>query len=209
MLKTVLYSLFLAAIAPPMAASGAEIPEELPEITVRLYNYAGAADNILSGAQQQATRILLESGVRLRWLPCTVDEQGVAEDPRCYQAQGPAAISLLVCPSQMTPKEGLPPGIFGFSLMPEQGPAMSARVYFHRLEELANGPRLRKGPLLGSMMAHEIGHLLLGINSHSGQGIMSIPWDLRELHKADLGQLGFTAKEAAAMRSETLRRLGR
>jgi len=209
MLKTVLYALLLAAITPPLAARSAENPEELPEIIVRLYNYAGAAESILSGARQQATRILLEAGVRLRWLTCTVNEQGVAEDSRCYQAQGPAAISLLVCPRQMTPKAGLPPGIFGFSLMPEQGPAMSARVYFHRLEELADGPQLRKGPLLGSMMAHEIGHLLLGVNSHTREGIMSIPWDPGTLRKADLGQLGFTGKEAAAMRAEAFRRLAR
>jgi hypothetical protein len=108
----------------------------------------------------------------------------------------------------MVPRGGLAAGIFGFSLMPEQGVAVSARVYFHRLEELAIGPKLGKGPLLGSMMAHEIGHLVLGVNSHSRRGLMSIPWDSNKLRQADIGQLGFTRKEAAAIRAECLRRLG-
>jgi hypothetical protein len=37
---------------------------------------------------------------------------------------------------------------------------------------------------------------------------MSIPWDSEKLRKADLGQLAFTRKQAAAMRAEARRRLG-
>jgi hypothetical protein len=94
--------------------------------------------------------------------------------------------------------------------MPQLGePARYARLYFHRLTELADGRQVRRGVLLGAMMAHEIGHLLLGVNSHSREGIMSIPWDPRMLHQVDLGQLGFTAAQASALRAEALQRLGR
>ena len=208
MLKTTLFGLLLAAITAPLAARGAELPQEPAQITVLLYNYAGAPDHTLSLAQQQASRLLLETGVRLVWLSCTLNEQGVAQDPRCNRAQGPAAVSMLICPREMAPKQGLPRGIFGFSLISENGISKSARIYLHRLEGLANGPNLRKGPLLGSMVAHEIGHLLLGVNSHARRGIMSIPWDSKKLRQADVGQLRFTNKEAAAMRAEALRRLG-
>jgi hypothetical protein len=58
------------------------------------------------------------------------------------------------------------------------------------------------------MMAHGIGRLLLGAYSHSQEGLMSIPWDLRRLQRADRGQLVFTSKGVATIRAEALLRLG-
>jgi hypothetical protein len=109
----------------------------------------------------------------------------------------------------MLPKDGLPRGIFGFALMPQPGePARYARLYFHRLAELADGRKVRRGVLLGAMMAHEIGHLLLGVNSHSREGIMSIPWDAHKLQQVNLGRLGFTPGQAATLKAEALHRAG-
>jgi hypothetical protein len=72
--------------------------------------------------------------------------------------------------------------------------------------ELADGRKVRLGVLLGAMMAHELGHLLLGVNSHSREGIMSIPWDARKLQHVDLGRLGFTGEQASKIQAEALRR---
>ncbi len=57
-------------------------------------------------------------------------------------------------------------------------------------------------------MAHEIGHLLLGVTSHSREGIMSIPWDAKKLQQVDLGRLGFTKEQASKLNAEALRRAG-
>jgi hypothetical protein len=54
--------------------------------------------------------------------------------------------------------------------------------------------------LLGSAMAHEIGHLLKGSNSHSPQGLMSAHWYANELRAAAMGSLDFTADDAVLMR---------
>jgi len=207
MFKVARYVLLFAAITSSLVAQPAG--SELPEITVRLYNYAGAPQDTISSAQRQATQTLLRAGVRLLWLQCTLNEQGSAEDRRCHQVRGPAAIWLRICPAEMMPKGGLPPGVFGFSLMPEQGPAMTAWVYYHRLEELADRIEFRKDLLLGSMMAHELGHLLLGVNSHSTKGIMSLPWERETLQCALQGKLRFTSEQAVKIQFEARRRLGR
>ena len=73
---------------------------------------------------------------------------------------------------------------------------------------MADGRKVRRGVLLGAMMAHEIGHLLLGVNSHSGEGIMSIPWDVHKLQQINLGDLGFTPEQAATLKAEALHRAG-
>ena len=204
-LKSILFALLFGAVSSPL--HGAQSNQELPEITVRLYNYARATDETLIRAQQTTTQILLEAGVRLFWLQCTLNEHGSAQDPRCHQVRGPAAIWLRVCPREMTPKGIMRPGTLGFSLMPEQGTAMTAWVYFDRIEKLADRAKLKKGALLGTVMAHEIGHLFLGIHSHAPEGIMSIPWDAKTLHKAGLGQPAFTATQADELRKEAVRRL--
>jgi hypothetical protein len=59
--------------------------------------------------------------------------------------------------------------------------------------------------VLGLVVAHEIGHLLLQMGGHSPVGIMHFPWSPKELGLANHNFLVFTAKEASAMR-ERMRR---
>ena len=56
-------------------------------------------------------------------------------------------------------------------------------------------------------MAHELGHLLLGPNSHSRDGIMCHPWNLADLERAFLTQMRFTGGQAERMRHEVRARL--
>ena len=206
MFKSILCGLLLSAFAPQIAVADAGNDKGVPEIIVRIYNYAGVGEDFLPRAQQEAAGIFLEVGIRLSWLSCTPTHEGIVEEPLCHQG-APNVVSLMICPEAMLPKGGLPRGIFGFALMPQPGkPATYARLYFHRLTEVADGRKVRLGVLLGAMMAHEIGHLLLGVNSHSREGIMSIPWDPNKLQQIDLARLGFTPDQAATLKAEALRR---
>jgi hypothetical protein len=52
------------------------------------------------------------------------------------------------------------------------------------VEELARGQQLvSKGQILGHAVAHEIGHLLMGTNSHSSRGLMRGNWKVDALHE--------------------------
>ncbi len=63
-----------------------------------------------------------------------------------------------------------------------------------------------RGMLLGHVMAHEIGHLLLHHASHSAAGIMRAQWDEEDMwHMAQEG-LSFDRQEAAEIRMEVARR---
>jgi hypothetical protein len=59
------------------------------------------------------------------------------------------------------------------------------------------------------VIAHEIGHLLLGTNSHSGKGLMSASWDLGDMRAIARGRLNFGSDESAKMRAEVARRNAR
>jgi hypothetical protein len=96
----------------------------------------------------------------------------------------------------------------GFAALPtEKGQiASQASVFFEAAEKLAAGHPTSKAQMLGYILAHEIGHLLLGEGSHSGKGIMRTPWRKREMEAAAKGTLGFTAKQAQRMKADLLAR---
>jgi hypothetical protein len=72
---------------------------------------------------------------------------------------------------------------------------------------LAESGGASRALLLGHVMAHEIGHLLLGVNSHANTGLMHVPWDRDQREKAYLGTLLFTNKEAEQIRHQAAARL--
>jgi hypothetical protein len=57
--------------------------------------------------------------------------------------------------------------------------ARIAHLYWNRIEEQARRLSLSIPRILAHTLAHELGHLLLGSNSHSPTGIMTARWDAR------------------------------
>jgi hypothetical protein len=82
-----------------------------------------------------------------------------------------------------------------------------ASVFYHRVDELAESGGASRALLLGHIMAHEIGHLLLGVNSHSATGLMHVPWGRTQRERASLGTLLFTDKESEQIRRQVADRL--
>jgi hypothetical protein len=59
---------------------------------------------------------------------------------------------------------------------------------------------LASAQLLGPLMSHEIGHLLLGSND-SSEGIMHDQWGPEEIKRAVTDRLVFTPQQAAMIRA--------
>jgi hypothetical protein len=86
-----------------------------------------------------------------------------------------------------------------------------ASVFYKRVENLSwrlDENKQQTPVLLGDVIAHEIGHLLLGTNSHSPTGIMSARWDRDYLRLALMGLQLFSPEQSSAMRETVLRRTG-
>jgi hypothetical protein len=90
---------------------------------------------------------------------------------------------------------------FGQSFLDEAGQGCYADVYHGNFGLLgSSGASLSDAEILGHVIAHEVGHLLLGTNSHSAVGVMRARWDREELEQASRGSLRFTPAQAAMMR---------
>jgi len=63
--------------------------------------------------------------------------------------------------------------------------------------------------ILGCVIAHEVWHLVLGSNSHSGSGIMQGHWERGQIRKAMTGNLPFTPEQVKLIQPSTFARVGR
>ena len=82
-----------------------------------------------------------------------------------------------------------------------------ANVFYNRVEQRTEVERISLEQVLGHAMAHELGHLLLGSNSHSSTGIMSGKWRAEELKRAAKGDLLFTPQQARIIHDHALAKI--
>ena len=124
-------------------------------ITVRVYD--------LYGMPQSERQVALETAGSI-----------LAPDA-CLATLTPGEIVLRVHPDAHARHEVLGAAI----ISPTGGPNVMATVYGAAVYERSITKNVRLGTLAGRVAAHEIGHLLLGKNSHSPHGLMRAHWDVR------------------------------
>jgi len=90
--------------------------------------------------------------------------------------------------------------------MPHLGSGDHAGVFLSRVRQTAarNTGTIEVSDLLGYVMAHEIGHLLLHSTTHSSEGLMRAEYRPADLKKAGQRQLKFTPEQAEVIHHNTL-----
>ena len=117
-------------------------------------------------------------------------------------------LTVAVLPESMAAKLVPDPLKFGISpLASGGGLAKHAYVFFDRVTNFAKAELVPQPVLLGLFIAHEIGHLLLGGNSHSPAGIMRARWGPAEVKQAVMGVLSFNTHQVTKMRANVRRRM--
>jgi hypothetical protein len=164
-------------------------------LTVSIFNDAEVEPAALSQARDRATEIMSRSGIKLIWLDCsTRAETATASD--CSAVSFPSHLSVRIVPKFSPVKEQ----IFGQSFQNADGEGSYALAYYSGIKMFSDATAVSTGKLLGSVIAHEIGHLLLGTASHSHAGLMSAVWQSSEINQVLLGNLLFTGDQGKRMR---------
>jgi hypothetical protein len=192
--------LFCAATISSLAAA-----EQTAKITVIVYNYAAIHAQVLAQAEREASRAFERARVAIEWLDCPLSAKDAFFPPACRVQTGPLTLEVRLLPKAMTERWPKMAHELGFAIIPvDGGLATIANVFTHEVEQLANGFRratLDPGDLLGLVVAHELGHLLLGVDSHSPCGIMRANWYRGELRLIAHGIIALTPVQAERMRS--------
>lgn len=169
-------------------------------IVVRLHGLTAPDRDVLDRAQKRVTVILSHSGIEIRWRSCG---DGSPADATCNATPGAneAVIRFLAGPSTEAPDS------CGMALVPREGHGHFISLFVDCVHVAADRLSVAENVVLGGVLAHEIGHLLLGTNSHGSIGLMQaqprpIDWQ-RAAHDA----LGFTKDEARRLRESVRRRM--
>jgi len=171
---------------------------------VLLYNTAHVAPEVTIQAKDQASRILREAGILLQWADCSPDLHGQLADPRCAEffSKRSLIVHMAASAGQFPNKKSL-----AYSVVDRSGGNQTV-VFLDRVAKFTteSKPLFGLGQVLGHVMAHEMGHLLLSLVDHTPKGIMKACWGPKELQQIADGELLFTPLEAAKMQEKLRRR---
>ena len=165
------------------------------QVVVRTYDSVGVPPGEMDRARAGVGAILASTGIKPIWRPC--HQTGCIGPVKPHEV-----IVRIVASVPQSARDSL-----GFSVVDASQHAGSlATVYEDRVRALAAGVEVDSGVLLGRVMAHEIGHMLLGTTSHPRVGLMRALWITRELRRDLPSDWTFSGKEAAELRRRLIAR---
>jgi hypothetical protein len=164
-----------------------------PAITVLVFNFKQAPAETLVKAEKEAGRILERGGVPVTWRDCPTGNEPCRK--------GPGRVFVLAMMAGPVQNKFLDT-ISGYALLP----AHLATVYYDYLPRIPRGESNKNDTalILGCVIAHELGHLLLGTHGHSIGGIIQAHWGIEQTQLALMSQLSFLPEEARLMHADTV-----
>ena len=145
-------------------------------ISLQMINEAQVPADVLEESQEQVTRIFARAGLTVRWADT-----------------GPR-LTVQIVP-QVLGYAGAGSPVMGVAL--RRANSAKAQIFFKQVQDFARLHRIDTASVLGCVIAHEIGHLLLPGTPHSLTGLMQAQWDRALVHNAATGSLTFTEAQAA------------
>jgi hypothetical protein len=167
-----------------------------PELHISVYDNANVPTKLLAAAEEQVHRIFYQAGVEVLWRNCSEKSEDT-QIAGCH-AVGSTYLILKILPNAKSELVRDRIDVLGVSLLNEDGVGFYGFVFYDRIRQVAEKRRLTS-TLLGHVLAHEIGHLVLRSNSHSISGIMSGRWVSGELQRMSEGSMFFMADESRVM----------
>jgi hypothetical protein len=168
-----------------------------PELHISVYDNANVPTKLLAAAEAEVHRIFHLAGVETLWQNCS--EKGEKTQSRGCHVVGSNYIVLKVLPHAMSVQVRDRGDVLGIATLDENGVGFYGYAFYDRIQRMADERRLAP-TLLGHVLVHEIGHLLLRSNSHSISGIMSGRWAGEASRRISEGAMLFTPLESKVMR---------
>jgi hypothetical protein len=159
------------------------------DVTVAVYNYAGAPDAVLVPAVNMARRALLASRVASRWVICGPEG--------CREKVAPGSYLELILLPRLNPVDGGPQGHpAGYAL---RGPDARRRAYafYASARQVSEWKQRPLDLVLACILVHELGHML-GLH-HQPHGAMRASLEAEGMDDVVRGR-AFTADEGEQLR---------
>ena len=158
------------------AVASAQVPAEArPSLTVnvRVTDQAQVPPRELADAEAQATAAYRAAGLDMVWSPASQEPEA---------KQGAVDVRVVIVSRERTTRlcraDGLNDKAMGIAVSgATNAHGRIAYIFYDRIFQRATTNRTPIARVLGQVLAHEVGHLLLGLNRHSDQGLMQPNWN--------------------------------
>ena len=175
-----------------LLASAGSVGAGNSRLIVRIYDTSDGTADIRATAIRAAAGIVSRAGVSAEWRDCTND----SAEAHCQNVPGRRDLIVRIMPEvtpgstfrrsglQLHTRSGeirLPLGIAVIDPITLAGEM--ATIFHEQVRTVARQSGVDDAELLGRVVAHEIGHLLLRANTHSRNGLMRGVWSIVELQQ--------------------------
>ena len=146
-------------------------------VTIHVTDNANLSPTELAGAQAYATAAYRAAGFHIVW-------SSAPWKPEADQSAGAPSVDVrvVIAPADMAEKkcreENLGDSVLGIAISgASELRGRIVYVFYHRIERVAKAYHAPVPHGLGHVVAHEVGHALIGVNSHGGGGLMAAKWN--------------------------------
>jgi len=144
------------------------------------YDTFGVRSAELGAARATVEAILRLASIQAEWHTCpTTDVLADGADPVCTAGLAKRGMAIRIVAA--TP--AVPAASLGSSLVERERGGVLATVFADRVHRLAGLAGVEPGMLLGRVIAHEVGHLLIRSPAHTQTGLMRARWTVGELRR--------------------------
>jgi hypothetical protein len=175
-------------------AAAADTP--VAAIRIRIHDYANVDSAPLARAQRIVSRMYDAIGVRTEWLASTRPLEG---QPIPTQV-GSTDLTIIVLTPEMASRRTIPGAVVGYAAVTRGEAGRIAFVIYDRVRNVARHADIDIPRVMGMVMAHEVGHLLLPNQSHSENGLMRGHWAATDFRHLDTLDLGFSLAQVEEIR---------
>jgi len=182
----------MVAIALGPVAAGADAATSTP-IVLQVRDTSDLHRDTLDRAREVVDRTFLAVGARIIWR---------LQSPSSEEGPQGLLLTVVICSRAVTETFDVSPTTLGVAPGSPAKQGRRAYVFYDRIQGFARAHGLAVGPLLGHVIAHEVGHLLLPFGSHSSSGLMRGRWTPVDLRRNTRGGMAFTADQAGLIRAQ-------
>ena len=177
-----------SAMARPVSATS--VP-----LTICLTNEAGVPLKAVIEVEARVAAIFKESAIELRWINAVSHSESSLSPISCGSLSYPSQLMIHWIPKART----APLSVLGETFLDENDAGVIADLFLDHVRAVEAETKVGFVNLLSCATAHEIGHLLLGANSHSRRGIMQGHFYGQNLAAIRQGALAFETSEEERM----------
>jgi hypothetical protein len=195
---TILLCIVLAVIAVVSPAAADQVPAT-DAIVLRVYNAYGLSTSDLGTARIVVRQVFRAAGIQTIWRDCSGNRH-----ESCSERLTANEIFVRLIRSPNDPRVSSSDHTLGVSLIQsELGYGSYTSVYPDRVDAIADRFGSERNLVLGRAIAHELGHVLLGMTQHPAAGLMRAHWSERPLQASVPGDWIFSSVEAQQLRDAT------